>query len=67
MRVEAIKVRHGYLLPFVDGLQAITRRKILLDITVIDQEDDDDIEQFFNRYHIDMKEFIFDREEANAR
>ena len=66
MRVEAMKVRDGFLLPFVGGLQTITRPKILLEITVLDQEDDD-IERFFNRYHLDMKAFKFDREDANAR
>ena len=67
MRVEAMKVRDGFLLPFVGGLQTITRSKILLEVTVLDQEEDDEIEQFFNRYHFGMNDVIFDREEANAR
>ncbi len=68
MRVEAMKVRDGFLLPFVGGLQTITRPKVLLEITVLDQEDDDDeIERFFNRYHFGMNDMRFDREEANAR
>ena len=68
MRVEAMKVHDGFLLPFVGGLQTITRPKVLLEITVLDQEDDnDEIERFFSRYHLGMNDRIFDREEANAR
>ncbi len=66
MRVEAIKVQNGFLLPLIGGLQAITRHKVLLEITVLD-DDDDDLEQFFNRYHLNLKAFKFDREDANAR
>jgi hypothetical protein len=66
MRIEAMKVENGFLIPFVDGLKAINRNKILLDITVIDQ-DEDEIDRFFNRYHLNLSEFAFDREEANAR
>ena len=68
MRVEAMKVRDGFLLPFVGGLQTITRPKVLLEITVLEQKDDDDeIERFFSRHHFDMNDGFFDREDANAR
>ena len=66
MKIEATKVENGFLIPFVDGLKTIKRNKILLDITVIEQ-DEDEIDRFFNRYHINLNEFKFDREEANAR
>jgi hypothetical protein len=67
MRVEAIKVKDGFLLPFVEGLKTIKRNTILLDIIVLEQQEEDEIDQFFNRYHFNLNALIFDREEANAR
>jgi hypothetical protein len=66
MRIEAQKVENGFLIPFVDGLKTIKRDKILLEVTLIEQEEDE-IDRFFNRYQINLSEFRFDREEANAR
>ncbi len=66
MRVEALKVEQGFLIPLVGGLKTIQRGKILLDVTIIDQEEDE-IDRFFHRYQIDLSTFRFDREDANAR
>lgn len=66
MQIEAVKVENGFLIPLVDGLKSIKRKKILLEVTVVEQRDDE-IDQFFDRYQINLKDFRFDREEANAR
>ena len=66
MHVEAIKVENGFLIPFVERLQDIKQEKVLLDITVLKQGEDD-IDRFFNRYHIDMTGMVFDREEIHER
>ena len=66
MRIEAMRVENGFLIPFVDGLQLIKRDTILLDVKVIEPEEDE-IDRFFNRYHAHLTDTTFDREEANAR
>ena len=71
MRIEAVEVENGFLIPFVEELQNITHQTIVLDVTVINSGKDDsgenEIDHFFDQYHFDMSDIQFDREEANAR
>lgn len=66
MRVEAIQVENGFLIPRIALLKNIHQKKVIFNIEVIDQ-DEDEIDRFFNRYQIPLSAFTFDREDANAR
>lgn len=66
MQIEAVKIENGFLIPFVDGLQGITSRTIVLNVTLI-ESGEDEIDRFFDQDHIDLSHFQFDRKEANAR
>jgi hypothetical protein len=66
MQIEAVKVENGFLIPLVDGLKNITSHTVLLDVTLI-ESGEDEIDRFFDQYQMDLNDFQFDREEANAR
>jgi hypothetical protein len=66
MRVEAEKVKKGFLIPFVNSLKNINKSKILLDVEIVDERNDE-IDCFFNKFHIDVQQLRFSREEANER
>ena len=50
----------------VDELITTNQNNTLLDVTVLEQSEDE-IDQFFDRYQMNLKDLRFDREEANAR
>jgi len=66
MRVEALRTENGFLIPANKVLENIRQERILLEIEII-RQDEDELDQFFDRYAFDMRDFKFSREEANER
>lgn len=66
MKVEATKVKDGFLIPRIGKLKNIKEEKIMLEIEIINQIIDE-IDQFFARFNFNLSQLKFDREEANER
>ena len=66
MQALAQKVENGYLIPLLDELKASKKNKIWLDIKIV-QPDTDDIDQFFDRFQVNLSGWKWNREDAHAR
>jgi hypothetical protein len=69
MRVEAIKTDEGVFIPLLDQFKKIRRKKILLDVTIVNdsKSDRDEVDIFFAEFNINFKKHKFNRDEANER